>query len=279
MSEDGLEKWKASASGFQKKWVEDSGFKAAAGQSCAVPGDEGAVEAWLFGQGEQGSLYQLSSLVGSIPAETYRLDCDWPREQRLQASLGWGLACYRFDRYKENTKSLPSLLLDEDIENEVRALCRAQCLVRDLVNTPTEDMGPAQLADAVTREADRFNAEVKTVSGDELLVRKFPAIHVVGRASNRAPRLVELTWGEEDAPGLTLVGKGVCFDTGGLDLKTAAGMALMKKDMGGAAHALALAALVMGDELPVRLRLLIPAVENSVSGNAYRPGDVIPRAG
>jgi leucyl aminopeptidase len=276
ISESGLEEWKSLASGFQKKWVEDSGFTAAAGQSCALPGDDGAVEAWLFGQGEQGSLYQLAPLVSSLPAGDYRLDCDWPCEQRLQASLGWGLACYRFDRYKENTKSLPRLLLDEDIESEVRALCQAQCLVRDLVNTPTEDMGPAQLSDAVTREADRFNAEVKTVSGDELLVRKFPAIHAVGRASNRAPRLVELTWGEEDAPGLTLVGKGVCFDTGGLDLKTAAGMALMKKDMGGAAHALALATLVMEHRLPVRLRLLIPAVENSVAGNAYRPGDVIP---
>jgi leucyl aminopeptidase len=276
VSESSLEDWKSSASGFQKKWVEDSGFKASAGRSCALPGADGTIEAWLFGQGDNGSLYQLSSLVGSLPAGTYRLDCDWPREQRLQASLGWGLASYRFDRYKANKKPRPVLLLAEDIESEVRALCEAQCLVRDLVNTPTEDMGPAQLADAVTREADRYDAEINVVAGDELLVRKYPAIHAVGRASNRAPRLVELTWGEEGAPGLTLVGKGVCFDTGGLDLKTAAGMALMKKDMGGAAHALALAALVMEHRLPVRLRLLIPAVENSVAGNAYRPGDVIP---
>jgi leucyl aminopeptidase len=144
------------------------------------------------------------------------------------------------------------------------------------VNTPTEHMGPSQLADAVIREADHFEAQTCIVAGEELLTANFPAIHAVGRASTREPRLVEMTWGDEDAPQLVLVGKGVCFDTGGLDLKSAAGMALMKKDMGGAAHALALARLVMENRLPVRLRLLISAVENSVSGNAYRPGDIIP---
>ncbi len=149
-------------------------------------------------------------------------------------------------------------------------------LVRDLVNTPTEHMGPSELADAVMLEADRFGAEVVCVAGDELLTENFPAIHAVGRASHRKPRLLELNWGNEDAPVLALVGKGVCFDTGGLDLKPAAGMLLMKKDMGGAAHALALARLVMENNLPVRLKLLIPAVENAVAGNAYRPGDVIP---
>jgi leucyl aminopeptidase len=168
------------------------------------------------------------------------------------------------------------LLLDEDIDAQVRSLCAAQNLVRDLVNTPTEHMGPSELADAVTREADRFGASTSFVKGDELLTSNFPAVHAVGRASSRAPRLLELTWGDESAPVLALVGKGVCFDTGGLDLKSAAGMLLMKKDMGGAAHALALASLVMEQRLPVCLKLLIPAVENSVSGNAYRPGDVVP---
>jgi leucyl aminopeptidase len=166
-------------------------------------------------------------------------------------------------------------LLEEDIDAEVRSLCAAQCLVRDLVNTPTEHMGPQQLADVVLAQADDFEAEYESMCGDDLLTRNFPAIHAVGRASDRAPRLVALHWGDEDAPLVALVGKGVCFDTGGLDLKPAAGMALMKKDMGGAAHALALARLVMEARLPVRLLLLIPAVENAVSGNAYRPGDVI----
>jgi leucyl aminopeptidase len=276
LSKGGLEDWKKSAPPAQRKWVEDSGFKASAGQFCAVPGADGVLESWLFGVEDQGYLYRLSPLAAGLPQGAYHLDCDWSPQQRTQASLGWGLASYRFDRYKADKRPRPSLVLDQDIESEVRSLCTAQCLVRDLVNTPTEHMGPAQLADAVIREADPFKADTVCVEGDDLLTQDFPAIHAVGRASSRQPRLLEMTWGAEEAPVLALVGKGVCFDTGGLDLKSAAGMLLMKKDMGGAAHALALARLVMENRLPVRLKLLIPAVENSVSGNAYRPGDVIP---
>jgi leucyl aminopeptidase len=241
-----------------------------------VPGDDGAVEAWVFGMQPEGWLGQLAPVVPKLPAGDYRLDCDWSREQRLQASLGWGLACYRFDRYKAPKGGQPTLGLAPDIEDDTRRLCAAQVLVRDLVNTPTEDMGPQQLADAAAALANDCGADFSVIEGDDLLTRDFPAIHVVGRASTRAPRLIELNWGDEDAPLLALVGKGVCFDTGGLDLKPAAGMALMKKDMGGAAHVLALARLVMEYQLPVRLLVLVPAVENSVSGNAYRPGDVIP---
>jgi len=258
-----------------RRWVEASGFRAAAGQLCAVPGEGGQLERWLFGVDEQDCLYRLAALPAALPDGVYRLDCDWGREERLQASLGWGLADYRFERYRSSSKPRPVLLLEEDIERGVRSLHEAQCLVRDLVNTPTEHMGPEELADAVTRQGDAFDAVVESVVGDALLTGNFPAIHTVGRASSRPPRLLELNWGEEDAPRLALIGKGVCFDSGGLDLKNARGMALMKKDMGGAAHALALARLVMDYRLPVRLQLLIPAVENSVSGNAYRPGDII----
>jgi leucyl aminopeptidase len=272
---DSLTAWKSSADRAQKTWVEESGFKAAAGQCCAVPSGKGSISGWLFGQEKEGWLYQLAPLPSALPEGVYRLESDWTREQRLRASLGWGLAGYRFERYKANGKPRPLLLLDEDIADDVRALCEAQYLVRDLINTPTEHMGPAELADAVMREADAQDAEYNVVTGEELLTDNFPAIHAVGRASSREPRLVELNWGDEDAPRLSLVGKGVCFDTGGLDLKTSSGMALMKKDMGGAAHALALARLVIAYHLPVRLQLLIPAVENSVAGNAYRPGDVI----
>ena len=275
MDEAALAEWKRSASASQRKWVESAGFKAAPGQSCAVPGDDGGPRCWLAGLEKNGWLYQLAALPALLPEGAYRLDCNWSREQRVQASLGWGLASYRFERYKANGKPRPLLVLEEDVADEVHALYQAQHLVRDLVNTPTEHMGPADLAEAVALQADAFGALSDVVSGDELLTRNFPAIHAVGRASTRPPRLIELNWGEEDAPRLCLVGKGVCFDTGGLDLKTAAGMALMKKDMGGAAHALALARLVMGHGLAVRLQLLIPAVENSVAGNAYRPGDVI----
>jgi leucyl aminopeptidase len=276
VSKGGFEDWKKSAPPAQRKWVEDSGFRASPGQFCALAGADGVLESWLFGVQESGFLYQLSPLAAGLPQGTYRLECDWSPQQRAQASLGWGLGSYRFDRFKVNRKPKPVLLLDQDIDGDVRSLCKAQCLVRDLVNTPTEHMGPSQLADAVVREADQFEATTGIVAGDDLLTQNFPAIHAVGRASSRQPRLLELTWGAEEAPVLALVGKGVCFDTGGLDLKSAAGMLLMKKDMGGAAHALALARLVMENRLPVRLKLLIPAVENSVSGNAYRPGDIIP---
>jgi leucyl aminopeptidase len=158
---------------------------------------------------------------------------------------------------------------------EALGLAEAVRLVRDLVNTPTEDMGPAQLADIVREQAELFGGEFDEWVGDELLAQNFPAIHAVGRAAAREPRLLELTWGNPRHPRLAIIGKGVCFDTGGLDMKSAEGMRLMKKDMGGAAHAIALARLVMQRKLPYRLQLLVPAVENAISGNAYRPGDVI----
>jgi leucyl aminopeptidase len=271
-----FEDWKSSASPVHRQWAENSGFTAAAGQSCGLPGTDGELEAYLVGVKGSGFLYSLSSHASRLPPGTYRLEVEWSREERIRASLGWGLALYRFDRYKSNEKQAPSLVLDADVDEAVRSLYAAQCLVRDLVNTPTEHMGPSQLADAVVNEADRFRAQTHVIAGEDLLTGNFPAIHAVGRASTREPRLIEMNWGEEDDPLLVLAGKGVCFDTGGLDLKTAAGMALMKKDMGGAAHALALARLIMENRLPVRVKVLISAVENSVSGNAYRPGDIIP---
>ena len=271
--------WREAAPENHRRWVDATGFKAKPGQFCILPTDADDDPSCVFGMQDEQWLTQLSALVSKLPKGVYRLRCDWDRKQRLRASLGWGLAAYRFDRYKKSKKLQTELLLDQDVDDDVRALCGAQCLVRDLVNTPTEHMGPQQLADAVTSQADRYNAECNIVVGRDLLTRNYPAIHVVGRASDREPRLIQMTWqmnrGDDDAPLLALVGKGVCFDSGGLDLKSASGMAHMKKDMGGGAHALALAALVMQYKLPVRLLLLIPAVENSVAGNAYRPGDVI----
>lgn len=270
-----FEHWCETLRQKHRQWVEVSGFMAKAGQFCTLPGEGEDAPSCVFGMGKEGWLTQLAALVSKLPKGIYRLQCNWDQEQRLQASLGWGLAAYCFDRYKKNNKRRSELLLDEDIDNEVRVLCDAQCLVRDLVNTPTEHMGPQQLADAVAGQADHFDANCDSIVGQDLLSQNYPAIHAVGRASDREPRLIKMSWGDEQAPLLALVGKGVCFDTGGLDLKSATGMALMKKDMGGGAHALALARLVMQHKLPVRLLLLIPAVENSVAGNAYRPGDVI----
>ena len=269
------EQWLATLPGLQQKWLKAADFGAKAGEVCSLPDSNGELQGYAFGMAGTGWLYQIAPLVDKLPPGSYQLVSDWNQEQRLQASLGWGLACYRFDLYCKPSKELPTLELDEDIATNAGRLLSAQSLVRDLVNTPTEDMGPEQLADAMQVEADEFGATMSIAHGVDLLTRNFPAIHAVGRASDREPRLLKMEWGEEDHPLLALCGKGVCFDTGGLNLKLGAGMALMKKDMGGAAHVLALARLVMQAELPVRLLVLIPAVENSVSGNAYRPGDVI----
>jgi leucyl aminopeptidase len=270
-----LDEFTATLTQSQQRWLLESGFLAKPGQSCPVPGENGAVDFVAFGQAKKGWLGQLAKLPASLPDGRYRLNSDWSAEQRTQACLGWGLASYRFDRYVSKPQNQVVLVLEEDIAERVESLFEAQSMVRDLINTPTEDMGPAELADAVVSEADRFGADSKVVIGEKLLTSNFPAIHIVGRAADRAPRLVSLSWGKNDAPLVALVGKGVCFDTGGLNLKPTSGMGLMKKDMGGAAHALALAQLVMRHKLPVRLMLIIPAVENAVSGNAYRPGDVI----
>ncbi len=275
VSSANYEQWLANLPGLQQKWLKAAGFRAHAGELCGLPDSNGELEGYAFGMAEQGWLYQLASLPSKLPAGSYRLVTDWQPEQRLQASLGWGLACYQFDLYRKSTKEMPSLVLDDDIAVDAERLLFAQSLVRDLVNTPTEDLGPEQLADAMQLEADQFDADMSVVHGVDLLTKNFPAIHAVGRASHREPRLLKMEWGDENHPLLALCGKGVCFDTGGLNLKPGAGMKLMKKDMGGAAHVLALARLIMQARLPVRLMVLIPAVENSVSGNAYRPGDVI----
>jgi leucyl aminopeptidase len=267
--------WLENAPAHHQRWLESSGFKADPGQWCGLPDKEGRMESCIVGMAPDGWLYQLAQLPADLPAGSYRLVSVWNEDQRIQASLGWGLASYRFERYKKDRKDAPVLVLEDDIADVVENLTSASSLVRDLVNTPTEDMGPSELADVVVAEADRFKAKVEIVKGEDLLSENYPAIHAVGRASDEAPRFVKLTWGDRDAPLLALVGKGVCFDTGGLDIKPSAGMILMKKDMGGAAHVIALARLVMQYKLPVRLMLLIPAVENSISGNAYRPGDVI----
>lgn len=269
------QQWLENTPAHHRRWLESTGFNADPGKWCGLPGADGKLEACVFGMADDGWLYQLADLPKTLPGGNYRLVSVWTSDQRIQASLGWGLSSYKFDRYVKSTKAKPVLCLEDDIADIVEQVFDAQALVRDLVNTPTEDMGPSELVEALVREGDEFHAHVDIVHGDDLLSENFPAIHAVGRAADRAPRFVKLTWGERDAPVLALVGKGVCFDTGGLDLKSAAGMILMKKDMGGAAHVIALARLVMQYQLPVRLMVLIPAVENSVSGNAYRPGDVI----
>jgi leucyl aminopeptidase len=221
----------------------------------------------------------LAHLPRMLPSQqVYRLD----REQSVPLSdinvlLAWGLGAYRFEKYLAPGKRVAALVADFSNASvqAALALVDASTRVRDMVNTPTEDMGPAHIETIVREIAQTYSAECKVLRGEELIANNFPAIHAVGRASHREPRLIELNWGDASHPKLSLVGKGVCFDTGGLDIKPADGMRNMKKDMGGAAHAIALAEWVMRSELKVHLQLLVPAVENAIGPNAYRPGEVI----
>ena len=204
---------------------------------------------------------------------------NWTPTRRRILALAWALAGYRFSRYKQDRydDEAPQLVWPATCRrDEASYLAEATGLVRDLINTPAADMGPDGLAQAAQNLATKHSAAIALTIGDELLTNNFPAIHAVGRAHDRAPRLIDLMWGPADAPKVTLVGKGVCFDTGGLDIKSAAGMKLMKKDMGGAAHVLGAADALMESGLNIRLRVLVPAVENSISSNAMRPGDVVP---
>ena len=216
--------------------------------------------------GDPAEPWDAAALQAALPGGTWSLDDPAGALPAEQAALGWALAAYRFTRYRRNEAEQPQLVLP-DGPGVPRAahIAEATWLARDLINTPANDLGPEQLADAVAVAA-RFGAACRDRVGDDLLEADFPAVHAVGRASVRAPRLVDLTWGDPTAPKLTLVGKGVCFDTGGLDIKPSSNMLMMKKDMGGAALMLALAQCVMALALPVRLRLLIPAVENSIGG-------------
>lgn len=272
---DTLDQALASLSNDQTRWIRATGFAADPGTCCLVPGTDGGLARVLFGQSEGGPLWQLAGLPGKLPAGDYALVESDGLGDPVQLALGWGLGCYHFDRYRESPPQEARLVLEPSVEDAARILLEAQCLVRDLVNTPTEDLGPEELVGALQKEAERFGAQLSTTEGNALLQENYPAIHAVGRAAERAPRLAVLEWGNAEHPLVVLVGKGVCFDTGGLNIKPGGSMALMKKDMGGAAHAIALARLVMQAGLPIRLRVMIPAVENAIAGNAYRPGDVI----
>ncbi|MEM9531379.1 MAG: leucyl aminopeptidase family protein [Pseudomonadota bacterium] len=267
--------WLDRLEGAEANWVRQTGFEARAGQICFMPEPDGSLARVVCGVGDEYSLWSLGGLSRDLPPGEYQLEADWEDPATPLLALGLRLGAYRFDRYVDHQESTFTLVVPEPHGEEIDRLVVATELVRDLVTTPAEHMGPLELAQATTAVAEAGQAQVRVVEGEALLEQNFPAVHVVGRAAAVAPRLIEMDWGEEDHPLVALIGKGVCFDTGGLDLKNAAGMGLMKKDMGGAAHVLGLAQLVMAAELPVRLKVLIPAVENSVAGNAYRPGDVI----
>jgi leucyl aminopeptidase len=264
----------------QRAWAEAAGFNGNDNKHLLIPGDNGTLAGVAFGIGEgrdpmarPGIL--LGALAGALPPGLYHVAGGI--DDAELAAVAWGLGAYRFRRYKGgNGEGAARLKLPPGVDlARVQAIVEGVWLGRDLINMPAGDLGPEELEEAARRLARRHGASVTSVVGDDLVARNFPMIHAVGRASQRAPRLIDLVWGRPSAPSVTLVGKGICFDTGGLDIKPASGMLLMKKDMGGAATALALAHLVMANAIDGRLRVLIPAAENSVAGNAYRPGDVL----
>ena len=270
-----LKDWCIRNAGSAAAWVETSGFKAAAGEVLLLPDGSGSIMGALLGRGDGSDPFVTGALAKVLPLRIYRF-AETDGIDLESAVLGFVLGTYQFNRYTGKARENPRLILPEGVDGEeITRLARAIFLVRDLINTPANDMNPADLASAALGVAKLHGATTRVIVGDDLLTENYPMIHAVGRAAEVAPRLIDFTWGRVDAPKLTLVGKGVCFDTGGLDLKPSSAMLLMKKDMGGAANVLALADLVMGAKLDVRLRVLIPAVENNVSGNAFRPGDVL----
>ncbi|HEX3535161.1 MAG TPA: leucyl aminopeptidase family protein [Stellaceae bacterium] len=282
LRKDTLAAWRDLAPAHERDWVSATGFTAEGGKLALVPDGSGGLGRVLVGIGEgEAAMWALAGLPEVLPEGTYRLDGLPEGGDPTRIALGWALGTYAFNRYKEKKggkeKNGGARLAwpDGAARGEVDRLAGAIFLARDLVNTPASDMGPAELAAEAARVAERAGAQCRTLVGDELLAENYPTIHAVGRASDRAPRLVDITWGKPDTPKVTLVGKGVCFDSGGLDLKPASGMKMMKKDMAGAAIMLALGQAIMAAKLPVRLRVLLPLVENAVSGNAMRPLDII----
>ena len=272
VARDGLEALGLSPSTIT--WAAANGFSGEAGRTLTVPGENGVLAGALFGIGEGEGALAIGALARALPEGDWHL-ASAHAEPELSA-IALVLGGYVFTRYgKKPGKVLRFAMPSGADAGRVRRIADGVFLTRDLVNTPTSDMGPDELEKAVRTLAATHKAEVSVIKGDDLLKQNFPMIHAVGRASVGAPRLIDMIWGRADAPKVTLVGKGVCFDTGGLDIKPSSGMLLMKKDMGGAANVLGLASMIMAAGLKVRLRVLIPAVENSIAGNAFRPGDVL----
>ena len=252
-------------------------FKGKTGQLLLVPDAQGALDRVLFGAGDAQHPTVYRALPAKLPPGVYRIAARPQGVTPDQIALHFALGSYRFDRYKTPGAEQPRLVAEGADAAEVRQVAHACALARDMINTPANDMGPRQMETIAREIAEQHGARISVVEGEALLIENYPAVHAVGRAADpsRAPRMIEISWGEGDKPLVCLVGKGVVFDTGGLDIKPSAGMRNMKKDMGGAAHVLALGRMIMTANLPVRLSILVPVVENAISGDAMRPGDIL----
>jgi leucyl aminopeptidase len=280
LTKDHLPQFLQEAPERERNWLSATGFSAEQGKLALAPGDDGRLARVLVGLGDSldlgAEIWALASLAEALPEGSYRIECAPDGADPTRLALGWALGTYGFSRYRAKKSAASALVWPEGADRgRAERLARAVFLARDLVNTPAGDLGPAELAAEAVRVAKAGGARHRVIVGEELLAENYPTIHAVGRAAAQAPRLIDIVWGEPSAPKVTLVGKGVCFDTGGLDLKTASGMRLMKKDMAGSAIMLGLAQAIMDANLPVRLRVLLPLVENAVSGNAFHPLDVI----
>ena len=279
VTRDSFAKWRSSASKREADWVAASGFKGAAGKFVIIPGPKGEPASVLAGISAEPSPWDYAALSATLPKGTYHVAKEPGKTLATQVALGWALGKYRFKRFHStasDTADDARLVWPTAADRaDVESAASATFLARDLINTPASHMGPVELAASAKALANEHKAKIKITVGEALIKANYPMVHAVGRASSRPPRLIDITWGRANAPKVSLVGKGVCFDTGGLDIKPAGGMLQMKKDMGGSATALGLAKMIMDAKLDVRLRVLIPAVENSVSGDAYRPQDVL----
>ena len=263
--------------GFVQAFARFTEFKGRAGQVAAVPDADGALERVLFGVGAAAEPGAFRSLPAKLPPAVYRIAHTPDGLDPGQIALAFALGSYRFDRYKPGGGDRAKLVAEGADVAEVRQVAHACALARDMINTPANDMGPLQIETIAREIAGQYAAQITVIEGEGLLEANYPAIHAVGRAAapGRAPRMIEMSWGDRGRPLVAILGKGVVFDTGGLDIKPSSGMRLMKKDMGGAAHALALGRMIMAANLPLRLVVLVPVVENAISGDAMRPGDVI----
>lgn len=265
--------WLKNQSLFIQQWLKNTQFKAENNNFSLLPDESGILQEVVFILQEKKNFWAIGQLPFLLPTKTYYFAEE--DEYSFLYALAWGLGAYQFNRYKSANKKPASLIVAKTLIDLVLPAVESICYVRDLINTPTDDLGPSELSKEVQKLSKTFNATFQEIVGEDLLAKGFNGIYTVGRASDDAPRLLELYWGNPSHKEVILVGKGVCFDTGGLDIKSATNMLLMKKDMAGAAHVLGLARMIMEASLPISLRVLIPAVENAISGNAYRPGDVI----